>query len=267
MPSPIPTWHFECLIYHGEFQRTIEDSRLTGLIRRLSAKAAAESPEALKQLWARIPAAGKSVGTIYGFNLDLPGDADFPAYLDALREIQAEGRMPMNLSGVMEQWAKQDRGAATDYLLSRGESVPIHGEWNDIHWMIKTADGKPAADRWMIETLREVPENQRSVFLKNINFVRATDPILALDPELFEPGEWNGYAANLLEAQIEGEMDCRELLGKVPAAEWIPALENVRGLRSSSAVEEYLRSGGIAEDEVKRISELVRQPKEPVPER
>lgn len=259
LASSDPDKAFDCLVQHGEFSRDMDDRRLSLLIVGQGRKAAAEGPEALRQLLARIPAVTSAVSRTSGDTLDLPDGADFGAYLDVLREDRETSRKPVFLVGVMEKWAKQDQAAAIGYLLDRGESVSIHSEWYDVMGVVKDAGGQAAADAWVIDTLREVPQEHLGAFFKNANYLHSSERILDLDPALFATGEREELAAGLLEGMAVGEIDYRGLLEKVPARDWLPALENVRGMTGTGPLENYLRAGGVSDDEVARIIAVVKQ--------
>ena len=257
--SSDPEKAFESLVSHGEFGREMDDGRIRHLIVNLSGNAAAEGPEALKQLLSRLPAVTSAVSMTSGDNLALPEDPDFAAYLDVLREVREQSRKPVYLVGVMEKWAKQDQAAATGYLLDRGETVSISSEWWDVQQVVKDAGGQAAADTWVVTTLREVPFEKRGDFFKNANYLRSSERILDLDPGLFAEGERAEFAAGLLEGMAASDINYQDLLTRIPAPDWIPALENVRGVSATSGLESYLKSGGVSDAEVERIAARVKQ--------
>jgi hypothetical protein len=254
-----PERAMECLEAHGEFGREMDDGRLSKLINDQGKIAAAESPEALGAFLARIPAVTSAVTTTSGNYLDLPEDADFAALQDVLRKDNEHSRKPLYLCGVMVNWAKQDEAAATDYLLNRGETDFISSEWGEVLGVIKDAKGQVDADRWVIDTLREVSVEKRGEFLKNTNYLYSPERIMQLDPALFAEGERAELAVGLLEGMAVSEMDLQGLLKMLPADEWAPALKGARGINATGQIEAYLREGGVRDADVTRIIQVVKQ--------
>ncbi len=259
-----PERAFECLAANGEFHQDLMGHHsLYELMRKLSADAIAEGPEAFAALWSRLPVGKSSMETASGFDVSLGDDVDFVAYADALRKIREMGRHPIYPGGVMKEWAKRDAEAATEYVLEAGLSGRVHYEWWELGQVIEQERGLREVGGWTVEMLRRVPEERRAEFFLNAGMLGAPERVLGADQEYYQPGEKEALARDMLQgAAKRGWWEWGKILEAVEPERRMEVLLQVRGAESVGDLQSYLEGQGYAAERIEEVIAVVRRPKE-----
>jgi len=258
-----PQRAFEVLVANGEFALAIHDPRLGNLLSALSSEAAAGGPSALKALWERLPLAKDSVTSFHNVAFQLGPDADFAGFADCLMELSEGGRRPImpSGSGLMEQWAKHDVDEATRHVLSRALEKHAQGQWSDLRYGISKSQGAQAGSQWVVEALRQVPEEDLPRLFGHIDYTHSPGQLFSIDPGSFGPGERETYATGMIQAMADqGSRFAQIVLKEIEPARQLEVLADVRGMKDTSLLGRFLESQGHAAEDVARIIAAVSRP-------
>lgn len=222
-------------------------------------------PAALKALWQKMPVAKSSVTSFHNIPFQVGPDADFAGFADCLLELSEEGQRPImpSESSLMEQWAKLAVDEATQHVLTRALEKHVQSQWSALRHGISKSEGAHAGSQWVVNTLRQVPDEDLPRLFANIDYTHSPGQLFSIDPGLFEPGERENYAAGMIQAMAnQGSGLGQVVLKEIEPARQLEVLARVRGMNDTSLLSSFLTSQGHAAEEISRIIETVRLPLE-----
>lgn len=262
---------FELFITNGDFNQGIHDGRLMTMMSRLSAEAAAKGPEALFALWEKVPHSKETVNSMRGVGLTVNEGADFPAMLNAMAKVKQEEKVagtdrPVFLYGVMEQWAKKDPAAATDYLMSRArdDNGYIQSEFEELQSVIRKGEGAEAADRWTVDLLKGLSADEQGKFLVKAALLNPPEKIPDLMKRWGTPEETDRLIASAMQASVDLDegRDVTLVLRALPMERRLEFVSSLRGVKDFTRIRDDLRSWKIDESRIAEIESAVKAPRE-----
>lgn len=227
-----PQRAYQCLLAHGEFRRELNDSRLSGMMKRLSKDTLKQSPEALAELWEKLPETTAS--TRWGLDLELDASADFRAVLDGLRsKLEGVNKRPFYPCNVMDTWMRHDAEGAVAYLR---ECISAKGSfasvWSEASHVIRQEKGQPGADAWALALLRDLPEQDRGVFLAETAWLGSPGRVEAVVRQGGTEEElagWTGMAIQACADRDRHGWKIGSMLENFPMEKRIELLKGLRG--------------------------------------
>jgi hypothetical protein len=256
---------FDCLVAHGEFRHAISDSRLFGMMTRLSNEALEKGPLALIDLWEKLPKANDSVNSYSGLKVELDPATDVRLLLDSIRSrLGKTTDRPLYLSGVMETWATSQPEEARGYLIERiAAKENFADEWSEMRSVIAKAHGSAAADQWTLEMLRQLPEGDRGSFFAGNGWLNSPNRIFDLMQTGATEEESAQWITETLQATADGDGSAWKignLLGQLPIEKRIEYLKALRGTKAQQSIGEITGRWNLTASQVAEIRQAVATP-------
>ena len=232
-----PQRAYECLLAHGDFRRELSDSRFIGMMKRLSDDTLKQSPQALAELWEKLPETTAS--TRWGLDLKLDASTDFRAVLDGLRsKLEGVNKRPFYPCNVMDTWMRHDAEGAVAYLREcisgKGSFASV---WSEASHVIRQEKGDAGADGWTLALLRDLPEQDRGTFLAETAWLGSPGRVEAVVRQGGTEEELAGWTGMAIQACADRGQNLWKIAPMLENFPMEKRIELLKGLRGPEALE------------------------------
>ena len=233
--------------------------KIEKLISTLSKEATMQGPQALLDLFRRIPE--NDTNGVMGLGIDYPEGFDYAAMLDGLAEsgigIHGPGEdssKPFEPQSPLRRWAVKDPDAAFSYFLSKtGSGYRLH--LGDLTQEMEEKWGRDATQAWLGEKVAALDSSQRLELIKGTGILNHPSQLENLINGIEDPSIAQEVRYEALQASAGSVLRNFQLLANLPLDEKLQVVGRLRGVKDTEYLESILTTWDVPRE---RIDAIVR---------
>ena len=242
--------------------------KILKMVTKLSQDAIKDGPQALMELWRRIPQNGTN-GTM-GFDLSYPDDFDYAGMMDLMSEegmglYKPSGKSndkPIEPQSPLAEWAVREPSAAFDYILDKFEDgMRLDGYWSLTNKM-KEKWGNEATQNWIGEQVAGMDPTQRAAFMKGTMMLNYPGQLKNMIDHIPDSSVAQQVRYETMQSGIPNGPGNFEILADLPTNEKLEVIGKLRGFQDTAYLEKMLNTWDVPNGQIESILKQATRPVE-----